>query len=163
MFTQFAISIGVIACTLLMGQQMRYIANKGLGFDKENRVLVTLRDRSLVERESMIANELKKTPGVLGVATSATMMGRDMPHVTGKAENNDGVMTDLGFSFFPVGDNFIEVMGIEVVKGRGFSRRLLTDTGAAYIVNETFVRAMGWEEPIGKRIGIGAGGTFPGP
>jgi putative ABC transport system permease protein len=162
-FAQFAISIGVIACTLLMGQQMRFIANKGLGFDKENRVLLTLRDRSLVERESLIANELEKNPGVLGVATSATMMGRDMPHVTGKAENNEGVMTDLGFNFFPVGDDFISVMGIEVVKGRDFSRRLLTDVGASYIVNETFVRTMGWDEPLGKRIGIGAGGAFPGP
>jgi putative ABC transport system permease protein len=162
-FTQFAISIGVIGCTLLMGQQMRYISNKALGFDKDNRVLLTLRDRSLIERESLIANELEKNPGVLGVATSATMMGRDMPHVTGKAENNEGVMTDLGFNLFPVGDNFIKVMGIEVVKGRDFSRRLLTDVGAAYIVNETFVRAMGWEEPIGKRIGIGVAGSFPGP
>ena len=161
-FSQFAISIGVIACTLLMGQQMRYIANKGLGFEKENRVLLTLRDRSLIERESLIANELEKHPGVLGVATSATIMGRDMPHVTGKAENDEGVMTDIGFGLFPVGDNFIEVMGIEVVKGRDFSRRLLTDVGAAYIVNETFVRAMGWEEPIGKRIGIGAGWRIPG-
>ena len=80
-------------------------------------------------------------------------MGRDMPHVTGKVENNDGAMTDLGFSLMPVGDDFIPVMGIELVKGRDFSRRLLTDVGAAYIVNETFVRTMGWDDPIGKRIG----------
>lgn len=162
-FIQFAISIGVIACTLLMGQQMRYIANKELGFDKGNRVLVTLRDGSLVERESLISTELQKLKGVIGVATSNTIMGRDMPHVTGKAENNEGVMTDLGFSFFPVGDEFIPVMGIELVKGRDFSRRLLTDLGSSYIVNEAFVRAMGWTDPIGKRVGIGTGGAYPGP
>ncbi|HVQ15686.1 MAG TPA: ABC transporter permease, partial [Vicinamibacterales bacterium] len=162
-FVQFAISIGVIACTLLMGQQMHFIANKSLGFDKQNRVLVTLRDRSLVERESMIVNELEKHPGVLGVATSNTIMGRDMPHVTGKAENDQGVMTELNFSFFPVGDDFIPVMGIDVVKGRDFSRRLLTDVGAAYIVNETFVSRMGWKDPLGKRVGIGPAGMFPGP
>jgi putative ABC transport system permease protein len=162
-FTQFAISIGVIACTLLMGQQMHFIANKGLGFDKENRVVLALRGRELVERESLIANELKKHPGVLGVATSATMMGRDMPQMAGKAENNEGVMTDFGFGFFPVGDEFMPVMGIEVVKGRDFSRRLLTDVGASYIVNEAFVRAMGWEEPIGKRVGISPAGVFAGP
>jgi putative ABC transport system permease protein len=162
-FVQFAISIGVIACTLLMGQQMRFIAHKGLGFDKENRLLLTLRDRSLVERESLIVNELKKRPGVLGVATSLTMMGRDMPHMSGKAENNEGVMTPLDFSFFPVGDDFIQVMGIEVVQGRDFSRRLLTDVGSAYIVNEAFVRTMGWSNPLGKRVGIGAGGMYPGP
>jgi putative ABC transport system permease protein len=162
-FVQFAISIGVIACTLLMGQQMHYIANKGLGFDKQNRVLITLRDRHLVEREAMIATELEKNPGVLGVATSNTIMGRDMPHVTGKAENNEGAMIDLAFNMLPVGDDFTTVMGIEIVKGRDFSRRLLTDVGAAYIVNETFVRAMGWTEPIGKRVGIGGPGMYPGP
>ena len=161
-FIQFAISIGVIACTLLMGQQMRFIAGKGLGFDKENRVLITLRGRELVEREALIATELTKHPGVLGVATSSTIMGRDIPRGSGKVENNEGVMTDFGFSFITVGDDFVPVMGIELVQGRDFSRRLLTDVGASYIVNEAFVRAMGWTDPLGKRMAIGAG-FKPGP
>jgi putative ABC transport system permease protein len=160
-FIQFAISIGVIACTLLMGQQMRFIASKGLGFDKENRVLLTLRDRSLVERESLIATELEKRPGVVGVATTSFIMGRDIPLATGKVESKDGAMSDLGFGLMFVGDDFIPVMGIELVKGRDFSRRLLTDSGAKYIVNETFVRRMGWEDPIGKRMSLGPG-AFPG-
>ncbi len=162
-FIQFAISIGVIACTLLMGQQMRFIANKGLGFDKQNRVLLTLRGRELVEREALIATELKKQPGVLGVATSATIMGRDMPLVTGKVQNNEGAMTDFGFSMFPVSDDFIPVMGIELAQGRDFSRRLLTDVGGAYIVNETFVRKMGWKDPLGKRIMLPLEGAGIGP
>lgn len=161
--SQFALSIGVIACTLLMGQQMHFIANKGLGFDKQNRVLLTLRDRDLVEREALIVTELEKQPGVLGVATTQTIMGRDMPKVTGKIENNEGTMTDLGFNLLPVGDDFISVMGIEVLKGRDFSSRLLTDVGSAYIVNETFVRIMGWDDPLGKRIGIGVAGMYAGP
>jgi len=61
-----------------------------------------------------------------------------------------------------VGDNFIPAMGIEVEQGRDFSRRLLTDVGSSYIVNETFVRRMGWDNPIGKRIAIGTG-AFEGP
>lgn len=162
-FTQFAISIGVIACTLLMGQQMRFIASKGLGFDKENRVLVTLRGREVVAREAVIATELAKHPGVLGVTTSITVMGRDMPRGTGRVQDDAGAMTNFGFSFLMVGDNFIPVMGMELVKGRDFSRRLLTDVGAAYVVNETFVRKMGWTDPIGKRIGLGTGGMNMGP
>jgi len=158
-FIQFTISIGVIACTLLMGQQMRFIANKGLGFDKHNRVLLTLRGRDLVQRETLIATELEKQPGVLGVATSGTIMGRDVPAGAGKVENNDGQLTDFGFSLLPVGDDFIAVMGIELVKGRDFSRRLLTDVGTAYVVNETFARSMGWDDPIGKRIGMGPSGA----
>jgi putative ABC transport system permease protein len=161
-FVQFAISIGVIACSLLMGQQMRFIANQGLGFEKENRVLVALHGRELVAREALITTELEKQPGVLGVATSGTIMGRDMDVTTGKVENNAGTMSDFGFSFIRVGDDFIPVMGIELVQGRDFSRRLLTDVGAAFIVNETFVRAMGWTDPLGKRIVPGAGGMSPG-
>lgn len=162
-FVQFAISIGVIAGTLLMSQQMRFIAHQGLGFGKDNRLLVVLRGRELVEREQMIAAELGKHPGVLGVATAVTLMGRDIPHAAGKAENNQGVMVDLGFSMLPVGDDFTRVMDIELVQGRDFSRRRLTDVGAAYIVNESFVRQMGWTDPIGKRIGLGAAGFNAGP
>lgn len=161
-FIQFAISIGVIAATLLMGAQLRYIANLALGFDKENKVLVTLRGADLIEREEVIATELEKHPGVLGVATTQAMMGQNMGLVTGKVENNEGAMTDFGFSITQVGDDFIPVIGIEVVRGRDFSRRLLTDVGSAYIVNETLVRAMGWSDPIGKRIALGAAGVLPG-
>lgn len=161
-FIQFAISIGVISCTLLMSQQMRFIAGKGLGFDKENRVLLTLRDRDLVQREKLIAAELGKQPGVLGVATSSFIMGRDIPLATGKVQSNEGAMTDLGFGLMFVGDDFMRVLGIEVIKGRDFSRRLLTDVGASYIVNETFVRRMGWDDPIGKRMSLGPG-AYQGP
>ena len=98
-----------------MGQQMHYIANKGLGFDKENRVLLTLRGRISSSANHSSLPSSRKHPGVLGVATSSSIMGRDMPHVTGKVENNEGAMTDLGFNLMPVGDDFISVMGIEVV------------------------------------------------
>ncbi|HLF12839.1 MAG TPA: FtsX-like permease family protein, partial [Gammaproteobacteria bacterium] len=157
-FVQFAISIGVIAATLMMAAQMRYIADKGLGFDKENRVMVPLRGVDLIEREELIATELGKNPGILGVATSQSMMGQQVGLVTGRVENNEGAMTNFGFNLMTVGDDFIPVMGMELVTGRDFSRRLLTDIGAAYIVNETFVDAMAWDDPLGKRIGIGAMG-----
>jgi putative ABC transport system permease protein len=161
---QFAISIGVISCTLLMGQQMHFIANKGLGFDKENRLLLTLRGRELVQREKLIAAEVRKVPGVVAVATTSFMMGRDIGHAIGKAEGKDGAMADIDYSLMMVGDDFIPVMDIQVVQGRDFSRRLLTDVGSAYIVNETLVRRMGWDNPIGKRMALGAGpGIFPGP
>jgi putative ABC transport system permease protein len=161
-FIQFAISIGVIACTLLMGQQLRFIEAKGLGFEKENRVLLTLRGADLIEREELIATELEKNPGVLGVAMSGAMMGQDMGILTGKVENNEGATVDFGFSLNALGQDFISVMGIEIVQGRDFSKRLLTDVGASYIVNEAFVRAMGWKDPIGKRIALGAVSLAPG-
>ena len=57
---QFTISAAVIACTLLMGAQMRYVANKPLGFDKENRLVVSLRGLPTIEKYPTIRTELLK-------------------------------------------------------------------------------------------------------
>jgi putative ABC transport system permease protein len=51
-----------------------------------------------------------------------------------------------------VGNDFINVMGMELLTGRDFSKRLLTDVGDSFIVNETMVKKMGWDQPLGKNI-----------
>ena len=161
-FIQFAISTGVIACTLLMSQQMRFIANKGSASTRRTGCCSRCAATSSSSARDWVEAELQKLPGVTGVATSSFIMGRDIPGGPGKAEGNDGAMMDMRFSMLFVGDDFIPVMGIEVLQGRDFSRRLLTDVGSSYIVNETFVRRMGWDKPIGKRIALGTG-AFAGP
>jgi putative ABC transport system permease protein len=54
----------------------------------------------------------------------------------------------------PVGRDFVEVMDIALVEGRDFSKRLLTDVGTTFIVNRTFVRSMGWDSALGKRLRV---------
>jgi len=154
-FTQFAISIAVIASTLLMGAQMRFIASKGLGFEKDNRVMVTLRGVNVLEQIPTITNELSKDPHVLGVTTTSAMMGQTVPVNIMSVENNEGQQQNTTFSHMTVGDNFLRVMGMKLAAGRDFSKKLLTDVGTAMIVNEAFVRTMGWSEPLGKRINNG--------
>lgn len=154
-FAQFAISIAVIASTLLMAAQMRFVANKKLGFQKQNRIMVTLRGVKLIEQEPTLKTELKKNAHILGVTTSSAMMGQTMPVNLFKVEANDGSMQTQGFSHMAVGDDFIEVMGMHLVDGRDFSKKLLTDVGTTFVVNQAFVRKMGWTEPLGKRIGDG--------
>ncbi len=151
-FTQFAISIAVIASTLLMAAQMSYIADRELGFDRENRVLITLRGVDLLERVPTIRNELATDSRILGVTTSASMPGQTLPVNAAAVESNDGILQPTMISHMGVGDDFLSVMGMQLVAGRDFSRRLLTDVGASFVVNETFVRTMGWDEPLGKQI-----------
>lgn len=154
--TQFVISIAVIASTLLMAQQMRYVADRSLGFQKENRVMVTLRGADLIEREDTIRSELSSVPGVLGVSSSASLLGRDMPVNVANVENNDGVVQPTTITHMGVGDDYLAVMDMELVAGRDFSQRLLTDVGTTFIVNERFVQNMGWDNPLGKRVRLGA-------
>ena len=152
---QFTISAAVIACTLLMSAQMRYVANKSLGFEKENRLMVTLRGVSTIEKIPTIRTELAKDAHVLGVTQAVTRLGQDTSVNTGMIDNNDGVLSSALVTNMPVGDDFVQVMGLKILQGRDFSRRLLTDVGANWLVNEAMVRKMGWTEPLGKRIQLG--------
>ena len=61
-----------------------------------------------------------------------------------------------------VGDEFLEVMGMQLSEGRDFTKKLLTDVGNAYVINETMVKKMGWEQPLGKRIQMGTNGRVIG-
>ena len=155
-FTQFAISIAVIASTLLMANQMRFIQNKGLGFETDNRIMITLRGVDLIEKAPTIIKELLTDSRILGASTSASMMGLTFPINLVQAENNEGAMQNITINHMGVGDDFIQVMGMHVVEGRDFSKRLLTDVGRSVIVNETMAKNMGWDQPLGKRLQMGA-------
>ena len=161
-FVQFMISVGVIASTLVMTAQMRYIAGQALGFDAENRIIVPLRGADLIERHDAIATELERYAGVLGVTTSQTMMGRGVfRDGFSQVEANDGSTRRFGYQDMGhVGADFVSVMGMQVLEGRDFAGTLGTEGERPAIVNEMFVREMGWDEPIGKKVGTDA--TFSG-
>ena len=154
-FVQFAISVGVIASTLVMTAQMRYVADRALGFDAQNRIIVPLRGADLIGRHELIANELEKHAGVLGVTTSETIMGRGVVRESrNEVETDSGAM--LAFQYEDlgrVGASFVSVLGLNLVEGRDFSATTGKEAERPAIVNETFVREMGWDRPIGKKVG----------
>lgn len=153
--TQFTISVAVIACTILMAAQMRYVAGKSLGFQKENQVVVTLRGVATIDRISTIRTELAKNGHVLGTAEASILMGQTPSMNVMQLENNAGVVTPVTSANVAIGEDFVNVMGLKIVQGRDFSKRLLTDVGTNVLVNEAMVRKMGWSEPLGKRGQMG--------
>lgn len=152
---QFTMSVGVIACTLLMAMQLKYINTKSLGFKKENRVVITLRGADVLEKNKLIETELLKNSRVLGVTFSQSMMGKNMPINAARIETSNGDVETTGVYNMGVTENFLDVMGMELLEGRDFSKKLLTDVGTSYVVNEALVGKMGWDKPLGKRINNG--------
>ena len=151
-FLQFLVSVGVLASTILMQIQMRYVASKPLGFDRENKLAITLRGVETLEKIPVIRNELMKDANVRGFTESTYVPGQGVSIQLLQVENNDGQMERTSLNHIAVGKEFIDVMDIEVIEGRDFSKRLLTDVGMSVVVNETLVKNMGWDNPIGKRI-----------
>ncbi len=150
-FFQFTISIGIIASTLLMANQMRYVANLGLGFEKENKVLVPLRGADLIESLPALRIELATNPGILGVSTTQQIPGGQMGLIGLNVESPIGTMELQSFNLMAVGEDILPVLGIELVEGRDFSQKFLTDIGQSIMVNQTLVDQMGWgDQAIGK-------------
>ncbi|HMB73130.1 MAG TPA: ABC transporter permease, partial [Gammaproteobacteria bacterium] len=157
-FAQFAISISVIAATLLMSAQMRFIQNKSLGFSDENRLFITVRSVGLIEQLPAIISDIETDSRILGATTTSVMMGQVFPVNILAFETNGGDMEPTTLAHMPVGENFLDVLDMELIDGRDFSQRLLTDVGASVIVNEALVRRMGWDDPLGKRAVVPGGG-----
>jgi putative ABC transport system permease protein len=152
--TQFTVSVIVIACTIVMALQMHYISGKPLGFEKENRVVINLRSADVIAKYAVIKNELLKNSRILGIAAASAMISTDqvIPHGAPMVDNKDGTLERLVIRSLQVTDDFFDVMGIPIASGRDFSKRLLTDVGTSFIVNETMVKNRGWKDPLGKRI-----------
>lgn len=156
-FAQFTISIGIIASTLLMANQMRFVSNLGLGFDKENKLIVPLRGADLIEALPALRNELAANPNVLATTTAQNLPGGQVGLGAMNFESELGAMEIQSVNVMNVGEDFMATMDIEVLEGRDFSQKFLTDVGTSMVVNETLVRQLGWQQPIGKRV-AGAGG-----
>ena len=151
-FIQFLVSVGIVASTALMGMQIQYVASKPLGYNSKNKIAVQMRGADVIEKFEVIKNVLLNDPNVLGVVETGFIPGGGAQVRLMDVENNEGGFEQVGLYNLPVGPEFIDFMDIEILEGRDFSTKLLTDIGTSIVVNEAMVRELGWDDPIGKRI-----------
>lgn len=152
-FFQFTISIGIIASTLLMANQMRYVSSLSLGFEKENKILVPLRGADLIEAMPALRSELATNPSVLGVSTMLQIPGGQMGLIALNIESAAGVLELQSVNLMNVGEDVLPALGINLIEGRDFSQKFLTDVGQSIMVNQTLVDQMGWgNQAIGKQM-----------
>lgn len=152
---QFAIAGVLIICTFVVSGQQRYIHNKDLGLNKDNVMIIPMRDTAFINRQlQSFTNELKENPAILGVASSQ-LVPPMAAKVVFQIEKEEG-MVGLATSFSVVDPGFIDVMGIKILQGRNFDRERPSDFTKAFIVNEEAVKAFGWgDNPLGKRVRFG--------
>ncbi|KPK87072.1 hypothetical protein AMJ80_12690 [bacterium SM23_31] len=157
---QFALSLVFIIGTIIVLIQLDFIRNRYLGFDKDMVVIITVdKVSSMSPRYDMIKAEFLQNPNILDVTASGSNPGTYGGH--GKAfapegfpEDEPVTLSELGVSY-----TFFEFYGIDIIEGRNFSQEMPTDETEAVILNETAVKMIGWEEPIGKQIVIDRGET----
>jgi putative ABC transport system permease protein len=148
---------------------MRYVSTMSLGFERENKLVVTLRSVDTITSSDAIKTELLRNPNVLGVSWSSSQMGGNFPINVLGLENNDGIIEQTTLTHMGVGPEFVKVMGLQIVAGRGPADEIPSATADAppppgappriteIVVNEAAVRGLHWDQPIGKRFELGGG------
>ena len=150
---QFTISLILIIGTLVVYRQMQFLKNSALGFRKEQLLVieVPIGDSTLAQRMPVIKAELLRQPGIEKVSTSVQIPGERTSRVLVQTKENNQVIEKTMAAMF-VDHDFLDLMGIKLIKGRNFSKDLPTDLKGAYLINEAAARYLGWKNPLGKKL-----------
>lgn len=149
--TQFVIAIALIAFTFLVQKQVDF-ASSDLGFNQNNIVGIRLTPQ-LNSKKEILKNLLLENSSVKQISFSEYFPGIDMSHwIT--SQGNDSEKKQFEFDTFSADAAFLEMTGLQLIRGRFFSGDLTTDNNKM-IVNETFVREHGLEDPIGIKLVMG--------
>lgn len=149
--TQFAISTTLIIGVAVIWQQLDYLRNKDLGFNKENTLMVKNGWKvSDSGKFDLLETQLKKNPEVKSLYRG---------YVPGKSSwsnsfDAEGKEEQIRLGMRPVGYDFFDVFDIELLAGRAFSKEIGSDSAQTAIINEKAAQQIGWtvEEALGKKI-----------
>lgn len=155
---QFSISIALITCTLIVMDQISFIRNRDLGIDPESVVLIPLQTPEIAARYELIKTELLRKPSVVSVAASGEKVtewvGNWRQYKTDPAQKNQ-----INCPSTAVSHDFFETMKATMVDGRTFSKSYPADVYNGYVLNESAVKFLGIDDPVGKDL---QGSTFTG-
>jgi putative ABC transport system permease protein len=148
---QFSTVIMLIVGTLVIYNQLNYIRNKKLGYNREQ-VLVLQNIYSLGQHAKSFKQDVLKLGGVQsGTMTSflPTRMNNNTEVYSKDVTSASGQSTAIATWY--VDEDYIPVLGMQMAKGRNFSKEMLTDSGGI-IVNETAAALLGFRDPLNKKI-----------
>jgi putative ABC transport system permease protein len=155
---QFVITIVMIVGSCIIYQQLHYVLNKDLGFNKSQMLTFHIHSKTARTKIDAMKSQLLQNPLIKNVSAAGNPIG-----------NND--IGETGFNFGPDGktapdtkiverliidEDFIPAMQIKLLQGRNFMKGKADSTQNAIIVNSTLVNALGWKNPVGMRVRTGA-------
>ena len=148
---QFATSIILIIGTIVIYRQLHFIQNKNIGFNK-SQVIIVNDTYALKNNLNAFKNDILKMQAVK-MATVSSYLPVNSNRNDNSFSNSQVMDAKNGFDMqtWAVDYDYIPTLGMEIIKGRNFSRDFGTDSNAV-IINETTAKTLGFDDPIGKNI-----------
>jgi ABC-type lipoprotein release transport system permease subunit len=156
---QFTISVFLVISTLAVSRQVRYLRNRPLGYDPDHLIFVPL-EGGIARNARAAKTEFLRNPAVLG----ASLLDNLPIHESNGTNSSTwegmpaGLKIQMRLEF--VDEDFLETFRMELAAGRFFGARGQSDSPDApedFVLNESAVRAMGLEDPVGKRFSVWEG------
>jgi putative ABC transport system permease protein len=154
---QFAVSVILIICTIVVNRQMQFMLSDRLGFKKDNIITVErmwqLRKGppgSALDKRQAFIDEISKIAGVSNISACVGLPGSDDSQggATWIALDNNNSRTDR---VQQADENYQKLLGLEMKEGRFFSKAFITDS-LSIVLNERAVEDFGLKNPIGARL-----------
>ena len=149
---QFFISVALIIGTIVVYQQMKYIQNKDLGFNKEQ-IITIPNSYALGKNEPVFKQQMLQDPRIINATASYYKPAGPTNYNNALAypQGNDNLVVD-GVEYH-VDENYIPTLGMKMASGRNFSKDFATDS-TGIILNETAAHAFGWNDmsAVGKTV-----------
>ncbi len=146
--TQFTISIVLIIGTIVVYNQLSFMRNQSLGFQKNQMLTIDFSgDSAIQSRQEIIKNELKKIPNVLGATASGAIPGFGNSVAYSEIQNRAGAMQQMNMNMYDIDYDFIPQFEMKLAAGRIFSKAFGTDTTQAIVINEATAKSLGYRNP----------------
>lgn len=157
---QFVLSVGLLCSTIFVRQQLNYLQNKELGFNKEHVLLLPINNPDIYNKRENFRQQLLREPGVKEVAFLNGVPGGHHDATSVQVpEMNQNIRMRTAF----VDLNFVSTLGLEVVAGRDFNPELSGDSTQVVMLNERAVADLGTtkQDILGKRVLLASFDTIP--
>ena len=149
---QFVIALAMLAGVVVFYQQMYFVMHNDPGVDRSGIIMAALPADSTSQTKVLaLFQAVRRVPGVRG-ASLGSGLPADGVGMTNASVSSNGKKRQLFCNYFLIDPQFLPLVHIPLVAGRNVSDSFTTDRNAAFLVNEAFVRKVGWSSPVGQPI-----------
>lgn len=152
---QFVVTIVMISGSAIIYQQMQFVSQKDMGFNKDQVLTFHIDNMTVRNRIAPLKAQLLRNPAVERVAVAGNPIGNnDLGQRTYYFENFDGTVSTNAtiVQELVIDADYLPAMEIELIQGRNFSTEHVTDKEESVLINETLQNELGWSNPIGKKV-----------
>lgn len=150
---QFAVSAALIVSAIVIYNQLNFIRNKKLGFDKNHLVVIDINSNNVRKDFQVMKNEFRANPGIKNVTVSSRVPGdwKDISRID-VANFGSSISSAINVYFIGADEEFLGAYKIKIKEGRNFSGEI--SDSSSILINEAAVKSLNLTDPLGKEISV---------